>query len=80
MHVHARMSEVFKARLNKLSLCSRLMKRRGLISRYREKNLMHYYLILIAENNLGFTLRFDFIFFLLDFVFLLRTSAIFKQA
>ena len=41
---------------------------------------MHYYLILIAENNLGFTLRFDFIFFLLDFVFLLRTSAIFKQA
>ena len=67
---------------------------------------MHYYLILIAENNLGFTLRFDFVFFLLawhrlsklisahasfvssrhgiiqtaDFVFLLRTSAIFKQA
>ncbi len=32
---------------------------------------MHYYLILIAENNLGFTLRFDFVFFLLDFVYFL---------
>ncbi len=30
---------------------------------------MHYYLILIAENNLGFTLRFDFVFFLLGLAF-----------
>ena len=30
---------------------------------------MHYYLILIAENNLSITLHFDFVFFLLGLAF-----------